>query len=102
MAYRIFTINPGSTSTKIALFEGEECLFSKNISHAAEDLAKFGSLNEQLEYRMGMIMDLLKEQGIDLATVDAYVGRGGGLLSVEGGTYTIGEVQLDHAKTCPG
>ena len=100
MAYRIFTINPGSTSTKIALFEGEECLFSRNISHAAEDLAKFNSLNEQLEYRMGMILDLLREQGIDLATVDAYVGRGGGLLSIEGGTYTINDVLLDHAKTC--
>jgi len=100
MAYRIFTINPGSTSTKIALFEGEECLFGRNISHAAEDLAKFGSLNEQLEYRMGMILDLLKEQGIDLATVDAYVGRGGGLLSIEGGTYVINDVLLDHAKTC--
>ena len=100
MAYRIFTINPGSTSTKIALFEGEDCLFSRNISHAAEDLAKFGSLNEQLDYRMGMILDLLAEQGIDLASVDAYVGRGGGLLSMEGGTYVIDELLLDHAVKC--
>ena len=46
--YKVLTINPGSTSTKIALFEGENCLFSKNVSHDAKELDKFQSLPEQL------------------------------------------------------
>lgn len=49
--YKVLTLNPGSTSTKIALFEGEECLYSKNVSHDAGELEKFASLSEQLPYR---------------------------------------------------
>ena len=47
MAYKIFAINPGSTSTKVALFNGEECLFSKNIAHSADELKQFKDLSEQ-------------------------------------------------------
>ena len=46
--YRVLTINPGSTSTKIALFEGETCLFSKNVAHDAQELAKFKTIPDQL------------------------------------------------------
>ena len=60
--YKVLTLNPGSTSTKIALFEGEECLYSKNVSHDAGELEKFASLSEQLPYRRDMILSLLKRQ----------------------------------------
>ena len=49
--YRVLTINPGSTSTKIALFEGENCLFSRNVAHDAQELAKFKTIPDQLSYR---------------------------------------------------
>lgn len=96
--YKVFTINPGSTSTKIALFQGEECLFSKNVSHDAQDLAQYEDLSDQLPYRRDMILGLLSEADITLEDVDVFVGRGGGLLPLEGGTYEVTDILLDHAK----
>ena len=98
--YKVLTINPGSTSTKIALFEGEECLYTKNVSHDAEELGKFQTIPEQLPYRRDMILQLLEEAGISLDDVDVFVGRGGGLLAMEGGTYKVTELMLEHARTC--
>ena len=96
--YKILAINPGSTSTKIALFQGEECLYSKNVSHDAAELDKFRNLTEQLPYRRDMILSLLKEAGITLDDVDVFVGRGGGLLAMEGGTYEIDAKLLEDAR----
>ena len=59
--YRVFAINPGSTSTKIGLFEGEKCLFSKNVSHDAKELEKYDNLSKQLPYLKAMILEILKE-----------------------------------------
>ena len=87
--YKVLTINPGSTSTKIALFEGETCVFSKNVSHDANELAKYERIADQLPYRRNMILDLLSEANITLDDVDVFVGRGGGLLAMEGGTYEV-------------
>lgn len=97
MAYRILTINPGSTSTKVGCFEGEKELFTMNVSHEASDLAKYAGISDQLPYRKEMILNALKEADIDLSTMDAFVGRGGGLFAIEGGTYEINDVLLDHA-----
>ncbi|MBQ7614826.1 MAG: butyrate kinase [Butyrivibrio sp.] len=97
--YKVLTINPGSTSTKIALFKGEECLFSKNVAHDASELAKYENISDQLPYRRNMILDLLKEAGITLDDVDVFVGRGGGLFSMEGGTYEVDDLILEHART---
>ena len=98
MSYRAFAINPGSTSTKIALFEGETCLYSKNVAHDAAELAAFKDMPAQLPYRRDTILRLLREDGISLEGVDVFVGRGGGLLPVEGGTYEITDLVLDHAR----
>lgn len=94
---KIFTINPGSTSTKIALFEDDTCVFSKNVAHEAEKLAEFERVSDQLEYRRETILKLLRDENISLDGTDAFVGRGGGLLPLEGGTYRIGETLLKHA-----
>ena len=95
--YKVFTVNPGSTSTKIALYQGEEKLFSANVAHDAAVLEQFKSLEDQLEYRKGTIEDLLAENNVDLTGIDACVGRGGGLLSMEGGVYEIDDKVLDHS-----
>ncbi len=97
MDYRILTINPGSTSTKVGCFEGEKELFTVNVSHDAEKLKEFTTISAQLPYRKETILDALKKADIDLSTIDAFVGRGGGLLAVEGGTYKVEETLLDHA-----
>lgn len=98
MGYKILTINPGSTSTKVGYFDGDKLEFSVNVSHDAAKLAEFGGISEQLPYRKEVILAELEKAGIDLSQVDAYVGRGGGLLAVEGGTYTVDETLLDHAR----
>ena len=95
--YRILTINPGSTSTKVGCFDGEKELFVTNVSHDAEKLAEFKTISDQMPYRIETILNALKDANIDLATIDAYVGRGGGLLASEGGTYVVNDVILDHA-----
>lgn len=99
-AYKVLTINPGSTSTKIALFEGEECLYSQNVSHEAKELAAYITMADQLPYRRDTIRRLLDEAGIRLDDVDVFVGRGGGLLAMEGGTYQVTDLMLEHARVC--
>lgn len=95
--YRIFAINPGSTSTKIALFDGEECLFSENVNHDEETLRR--SISDQLPLRRDTILALLQQNDVRLDQVDAFVGRGGGLVSVLGGVYTVDALLLEHART---
>lgn len=96
-SYKILSINPGSTSTKIGCFEGEKVLFSANVSHDATKLAEFKTVSDQMPYRIETILKCLKEASIDLSTIDAFVGRGGGLFATEGGTYEINDIILDHA-----
>lgn len=95
--YKIFAINPGSTSTKIALIENDKTLFTKNVSHDASKLAEFDGISAQMPYRKETILNLLKENDVSLEGIDACVGRGGGLLSMEGGTYEVDDLLLDHA-----
>ena len=95
--YKVLTINPGSTSTKIAVYQGTQKLFSENVSHEAKELAKYAGISDQLSYREETIRALLADSGVCLADIDAVVGRGGGLLAVEGGVYGIDETLLDHA-----
>ena len=97
MSYRILAINPGSTSTKVGCFDGDKELFTVNVSHDADKLKEFKDISDQIPYRKELILQALKEAGVDLESIDAYVGRGGGLLAVEGGTYVVDEVLLDHA-----
>jgi len=96
--YRIFTINPGSTSTKIALFENDKELFSANVSHDAARLKEFKEISDQLPYRKETILNELAKAKISLEGTDAFVGRGGGLVSLEGGTYSINDKLLSHAR----
>lgn len=96
--YKIFAINPGSTSTKIAMFEGNKVIFSRNVSHDAEKLKEFKEISDQFDYRKETILNALKEEGISLDGTDAFSARGGGLVNVEGGVYEIGEKLLEHAR----
>ena len=76
--YKILTINPGSTSTKIAIYEGTKKLFSENVSHNASELDKYVFISDQLPYREQTIRALLEKSGVSLEGVAAVVGRGGG------------------------
>lgn len=96
--YRVFAINPGSTSTKIALFEGDKMVFAKNVSHDAERLKEFNEINDQFDYRRQTILEELAAAGQTLEGIDAFSARGGGLVNVEGGVYEIGDKLLEHAR----
>ena len=95
--WRVLVINPGSTSTKVGVFDGERAVFTVNVAHEASELAKFAGVSDQLPYRVGLIDQALAENGVELASIDAFVGRGGGLLPLPGGTYEVDDVLLEHA-----
>lgn len=95
--YTIFAVNPGSTSTKVALFHGNVECWSETVVHDACELANFATITEQKPYRMMAIDDCLRRAQIALVDTDAFVGRGGGLFPMEGGTYRVTPLLLDHA-----
>lgn len=97
-SYRLFAINPGSTSTKIALFENEKPIFTANVSHDAEKLKELPEIKDQFPYRKETILTELARNNISLAGMDAFIGRGGGLVGCAGGTYVVDETLLYHAR----
>lgn len=91
---KILTINPGSTSTKIAVFEGEEQIFKKNIKHSAEEVAKFERIADQKPFRTEVILKELREAGIDIKEMACVVGRGGLLRPMVSGVYEVNEAMI--------
>lgn len=107
----ILVINPGSTSTKVSLFVGEEEIFTENIEHKVEELSRFNRASDQDLYRMELIISSLKKKKVDATKIKAIVGRGGLLKPIEGGTYRVNQsmvadlrkgVQGDHPSNCGG
>lgn len=95
----ILAINPGSTSTKVAVFKGESNTKQKNLSHSPEEVNKFEKVIDQLEFRMNVILDWLKDEGVELDTLSAVVGRGGILKSMPGGTYIVTDGMAEDLKS---
>ena len=91
-------INPGSTSTKIAVFDDENMIFEKTIRHTNEELSPFNRVSDQFQFRKDMIMSALRENNISLNELDAVVGRGGLIKPVEGGTYTVNDKLIEDLK----
>ena len=100
--YRIFIINPGSTSTKLSLFENDKNIYTTDVFHDSKVLLSFPTINDQLDYRMKVIYDFLKEDHIDLTGIDAVVGRGGGCYAVPGGIYQIDERLIADTRAARG
>ncbi len=88
---RILTINPGSTSTKIAVFEDDKNIFQKNLQHDAGDLKQFAIITDQFEFRKNTILSLLEENNFDVKSFNAVVGRGGMMRPLASGTYEVNE-----------
>ncbi|GAA0458203.1 butyrate kinase [Alkalibacillus silvisoli] len=98
MDYRVLVINPGSTSTKIAVFENDHCLFEQTIRHQTEDLSQFSNIIEQYQFRKDVILEALDYEGFNISKLDAVCGRGGLLKPIEGGTYAVNEAMLHDLK----
>ncbi|MGH2331226.1 butyrate kinase [Thermoanaerobacter mathranii] len=96
--FLILVINPGSTSTKVAVFKDKEPVFTETLRHSSEELAKYKSIIDQFEFRTQAILNMLKEKGISLSEIDAIVGRGGLLKPIESGTYIVNEKMIEDLK----
>lgn len=96
--YRILVINPGSTSTKLAIFEDEKQVVSETLRHDAEELKPFKSVADQYKFRERIILNFLNRAGFELTDFAAFVGRGGLIQPVVSGTYEVNELMLEELK----
>ncbi len=98
MAYLSLIINPGSTSTKIGIFEDETLLFDETLRHATEEIAKYDTIIDQKDFRKDIILNFLKEKNFDIKTLSFIVGRGGMLKPIPSGTYEVSDALLNDLK----
>ncbi len=98
MAVKSLIINPGSTSTKIGVFEDETLLFEETLRHSTEEIAQYASIVDQKDFRKNIIINLLKEKNFDINSLNMVVGRGGMLKPIPGGTYEVSDELLDDLK----
>lgn len=98
MAVKSLIINPGSTSTKIGIFEDETLLFEETLRHSTEEIAQFDSIVDQTDFRRDIILNLLKEKNFDINSLNMVVGRGGMLKPIPGGTYEVSDDLLADLK----
>lgn len=98
MSYKILIINPGSTSTKIGVYEDETQLMEETLRHSTEEIAQYASIYEQKDFRKEVILNVLKEKNVDLTSIDVVVGRGGLLKPIPGGTYATSDALIEDLK----
>lgn len=94
----ILVINPGSTSTKMAVYEDEKPLVLRSISHSQQELARFDDVIEQFDYRRQLVLDELQRVGVPME-FDAVIGRGGLVKPISGGVYEINQKMLDDTHS---
>ena len=89
MSIKSLIINPGSTSTKIGVFEDETLLFEETLRHTTEEISQYASIADQKDFRKKIITDLLEKKDFDIKSLNVVVGRGGMLKPIPGGTYAV-------------
>ena len=98
MAIKSLVINPGSTSTKIGVFEDETLLFEETLRHPTEEISKYATIIDQKDFRKDIITGFLAEKDCGIETFDVIVGRGGMLKPIPGGTYAVSDELLADLK----
>ncbi|MEI7503515.1 MAG: butyrate kinase [Paludibacter sp.] len=96
--FKILSINPGSTSTKIAVYEDDILICLHTIRHTSDDLSTFKIVFDQSNFRKKLILDYLKQEDINLFDFSAVVGRGGFVRSIESGVYVVNELMISDLK----
>ena len=103
---RILVVNPGSTSTKVAVYEisdrDESPLFTETLHHSANDIAQYLHIADQYAFRYNAVLSLLSEKNISLQSLDAVVGRGGVLRPIPSGTYRVNATMLHEMRHSTG
>ena len=100
MSYRILTLSPGSTSTKVAVFEDDKAVMKANVRHDPAELAQFDQAADQLGYRIQTVKDELAKAGVTLDSIDAFSGYCGGMGPTVGGIFAIDQTVCDHVLNC--
>ncbi len=98
MGYRILVINPGSTSTKVSIFEDKKQVVDDKLTHSREELSSFSSLLQQRRFRESAILNVIKSKGYTVDEFDAIAARGGILRPLPSGTYVINKKMVDYLK----
>lgn len=99
MSIKSLIINPGSTSTKIGVFEDETLLFEETLRHSTEEISQYATIVDQKDFRKNIILALMKEKEFDMKSLNVIVGRGGMLKPIPGGTYAVTDELLEDLKT---
>jgi len=98
---KLLILNPGSTSTKIACYEDEKQLFVESISHSADTIAQYDTIIDQYAFRKEMILNVLKDKGIQLEELTGIVARGGSLPPIKAGAYFVNDDMVWQLKNNP-
>lgn len=98
MSIKSLIINPGSTSTKIGVFEDETLLFEETLRHSTEEISSYATIVDQKDFRKKIITDLLESKNFDMKSLNVIVGRGGMLKPIPGGTYAVTDTLLEDLK----
>jgi len=95
---QILAINPGSTSTKFAVYFGTECKLKKTLRHSIDDLSWYDNIIDQFEFRKGLIIDALVDEGFEVDKIKYIIGRGGLTYPLKSGVYLVNNRMLEHAR----
>lgn len=96
--HQILVINPGSTSTKIGIFDNNRLLLESTLRHTTEELAQYPFIIDQFHFRKDAILETLQKEGIRTSELSAICGRGGLLRPIEGGTYSVNDAMIEDLK----
>ncbi|WP_319590549.1 butyrate kinase [uncultured Draconibacterium sp.] len=96
--HQVLAINPGSTSTKFAVYNETECVFTKTIRHPLEQLLRYKNIIDQFAFRKGVIIEALVDEGIEVDAIKYIIGRGGLTYPLESGVYKVNNLMLDHLR----
>ncbi len=96
--YKVLSINPGSTSTKIAVYEDAKEVLNVTLRHSDEEIQQYPDIFSQYDFRKNIILDALKEKNVEISSLSAVVGRGGLLKSIPGGTYLVTDALIEDVK----
>lgn len=95
---KVLAIDPGSTSTKLGLFDDDKPIYKESLFHNVEELSRFSTSFEQKDFRTQAVLEFLAKNNVDLKTIDAVVGRGGIVKPLRAGTYTVNEAMLEDLR----
>ncbi|MBQ1468690.1 MAG: butyrate kinase [Solobacterium sp.] len=99
---KLLIINPGSTSTKISIYEDEKVLFEESVFHDAPELLRYPHVNDQVPFRKQVILSFLEKNGLSLDDIDVFVGRGGSAVPVRSGVIEINDLLYNDTKEAKG